>query len=232
MNTSASITTCKARCLECRSMMFSFSCRWCDSRCSTCSGPEASQCLTCDRTSKYPNLQMTACVGSCSPGFYLGSGLGQCLPCFDTCLNCTSSSDTACSSCKLGYMYMADEHRCEKYTGKPFYRDPKTGEDRPCHPSCTMCTGPKPTDCIGCNTITEVLLDDGHCVNECPAGSFVNTSKGESVDANFCSPCSTGCEKCVNHQHCLQCSASAGYTLKGVDCLPTCAAGYVDHRHL
>lgn len=203
----------------------SFRCRWCDSRCATCSGPRPFQCTSCDLTKKYPYLQYQTCVAACSPGFYLSPILFQCLSCHDTCLNCTSSNETSCFSCKLGYVHIPDTHRCEKYTGKPFYIDSNTGEKRTCHSSCMLCRGPKPTDCIACNSMTEVLLDDGHCVNECPKGSFMTVNKTNGFDINVCFSCPAGCLRCINTNQCAECDQSKGYNLINHSCIPTCPLG-------
>ncbi len=199
-----------------------FSCRWCDSRCLTCSGPQPYQCTSCDKTSKYPYLQYHACVSSCSPGFYLSKNTFQCLSCHETCLNCTSSSDVSCLSCKLGYVYLPDSHRCEKYTGKPYYIDSHTGEARTCHSSCTQCKGAKPDDCIACNVVKEVLLNDGHCVNDCPSGFYISENKTSDIETNICAPCLTGCKSCNNPKTCRECDLSNGYHLQGEDCIPSC----------
>ncbi len=200
----------------------SCSCRWCDSRCLTCSGPQSDQCKSCDKTSKFPYLQYHACVSSCSSGFYLSKSLSECLPCHETCLNCTSSSELSCRSCNIGYVFLPDNHRCEKHTGRPYYLDINTGETHTCHRSCTQCKGPKPDDCIVCNSINEVLLDDGHCVNKCPLGSYKSEKKTIEYQTNICLPCSLGCTMCTNISQCHQCDESKGY--KSIDsvCVPTC----------
>ncbi|CAF0849788.1 unnamed protein product [Adineta ricciae] len=197
-------------------------CRWCDSRCLTCSGARSDQCKSCDNTSKYPYLQYHACVASCSPGFFLSKSTLQCLPCHDSCLNCTSSSELACTSCKIGYVFLADEHRCEKHIGKPFYLDTKTGETHTCHASCAQCKGPKPSDCIACNPKAEILLDDGHCVNECPVGYYKHEKQTIEYQTNTCLPCSIGCTKCLDINDCRRCDESKGYKLINGACVPTC----------
>ncbi|CAF2682786.1 unnamed protein product [Rotaria sp. Silwood2] len=200
-------------------------CRWCDSRCLTCSGSQIDQCKSCDKIGKYPYLQYHACVLSCSPGFYLSKSLLQCLPCHETCLNCTSTSELSCTSCKLGYVFLPDNHRCEKHTSKPYYLDVNTGETHTCHGSCTQCKGPKPNDCIACNTINEVLLDDGHCVNKCPLGSYKSEKKTIDFQTNICLQCSIGCISCNNINQCLQCDESKRYKLVDSNCIPTCKQG-------
>ncbi len=162
---------------------------------------------------------------TCSPGFYLEKNLFRCLPCHETCLNCTSSNEASCLSCKIGYVYLPDSRRCEKYTGKPYYTDSKTGETRTCHSSCAQCKGPKPDDCIACNPITEVLLNDGHCVNECPSGLYISENKSNDIETNICLPCPTGCKICSHQYLCQECDDKKGYYLKDQNCVPTCEPG-------
>ena len=149
----------------------------------------------------------------------------QCLPCHESCLNCTSSSDTSCLSCKIGYVYLADEHRCEKHLGKPYYIDLNTGESHTCHSSCTQCKGPEPTDCIACNALNEVLLLDGHCVNQCPVGTFKKEQKTIEIETNVCLLCENGCRKCLDENQCQLCEEDKGFRLINSKCKPICQAG-------
>jgi proprotein convertase subtilisin/kexin type 5 len=164
-------------------------------------------------------------VTSCSPGFYLSVNDSQCLPCHSACLNCTSSSETACLTCKLTYVYLPDEHRCEKNTGQPFYFDEYKEENHWCHKSCAQCRGPNDNDCLACDMLTEVLLNDGHCAHQCPQGFYSNTTRSELIETNICLSCSTGCLKCSNQYQCEICDTSQGYTLRGSICIPTCSSG-------
>ncbi|UJR15817.1 hypothetical protein I4U23_002746 [Adineta vaga] len=189
----------------------------------TNTGPTGYQCTSCEVTSKFPYLQYHTCVSSCSPGFYLSKSTSQCLPCYDACLNCTASSETSCLSCKLGYVYLPESHRCEKYNGKPYYIDKSTSETYPCHSSCTQCKGPNPTDCIACNLVTEVLLSDGHCVNDCPDGFYINESRTVEIETNVCLPCTLGCKGCNKEKQCVRCYEDKGYHLVGDECAPTCS---------
>lgn len=164
-------------------------------------------------------------MSSCSPGFYLSKSSFQCLPCHETCLSCTSSSESACTSCKIGYVFLSESQRCEQNTGKPFYIDINTGESHTCHGSCAQCKGSKPNDCIACNPINEVLLDDGHCVNKCPSGSYKSEKKISEFQTNVCLPCSTGCTECISSDQCRRCDESKGYKLVDSNCVPTCKQG-------
>lgn len=73
--------------------------------------------------------------------------------------------------------------------------------------------------------MTEVLLGDGHCVNECPKGSFVSANKTYGFDVNVCLSCATGCLKCINANQCLECDLSKGFNLINQLCIPTCPLG-------
>ena len=116
-------------------------------------------------------------------------------------------------------------HRCEKNTGKPYYLDANTGETHTCHQSCTQCTGPKPTDCIACHLTNEVLLDDGHCVNECPLGFYKSEKITIEYRTNICLPCAIGCKRCLNKDQCRECDRSKGYKLSNSNCIPICQPG-------
>ena len=201
------------------------SCRECHAKCLTCSGAQIDQCKSCDKTSDDPYLQYHTCVSTCSPGFYLSKPTFQCLPCHESCLNCNSGSELACTSCKLGYVFLPELHRCEKHTGKPYYLDMNTGETHTCHGTCTQCKGPKPTDCIACHPSNEVLLDDGHCVHQCPSGSYKSEKNTIEFQTNVCLPCSMGCKLCTNKDQCRECDQSKGYKLIDSTCVPICQPG-------
>ena len=204
---------------------FSSSCQQCDPRCLTCSGPRSDQCRSCAVTSNYAYMQDHVCVPTCSSGFYASSGRFQCLPCHQSCLTCTSSNELACTSCPTPFVYLPDEHRCEKHLGKPYYLDKATGQTHTCHASCTQCKGPAPMDCTACLSPTDVLLDDGYCVSECPFGSFRSERTIMGLPAAVCLPCAVGCTLCTSIDQCQRCDAQKGYTLDGSRCMPTCQSG-------
>jgi proprotein convertase subtilisin/kexin type 5 len=202
-----------------------FRCQRCDSRCATCSGPQLGQCKSCDSTNQYPYLQLHSCVASCSPGFYLSIERSHCLPCHEGCLTCTSSNDSSCSECKIGYVLLPDLHRCEKHLGKPYYLDQQTGEVHTCHASCLQCKGPQPNDCLACNITREVLLADGHCVQKCPIGTYSSEKKTVELETNVCLPCVSGCQACQSAERCERCITSVGYQLISGVCVSICSPG-------
>ena len=168
---------------------------------------------------------MHSCVASCSSSFYLSADVNRCLPCHETCLNCTSWSELACTSCKLGYVLLPDSHRCEQHTGKPYYVDIYTGETHTCHSSCAFCKGPQPNDCVACKWNVDVLLDDGHCVSQCPLSMYRDERKTPEFQTQVCLPCSDGCLKCSDGEKCETCDQSRGYRLVDFVCVAVCPLG-------
>lgn len=73
-------------------------CSQCDVSCATCSGPAASDCVTCGPSSRISDGK---CVSnSCPSGQYL-DGSNNCQSCMSFCANCSNGS--SCSSCQNGY---------------------------------------------------------------------------------------------------------------------------------
>lgn len=74
-------------------------CEVCHSSCGKCSGPSASQCLSCS------DVTLTFNNGSCTKDKSCPRGLYQkgasCLPCSTYCSDCTS--DCMCNSCINGF---------------------------------------------------------------------------------------------------------------------------------
>ncbi|CAF0749460.1 unnamed protein product, partial [Didymodactylos carnosus] len=196
-------------------------CQSCDSRCLTCSGSRSDQCTSCNQTenSEYPMVQQHSCVKTCSPGYFPSSN--SCILCYDTCASCTSADENTCTECKLGYIFEND--KCQKYTGKPFYIDPKTHKSHLCHSSCLFCNGSKPNQCIACDTI-KLLSIDGYCVDDCPTGYYSEQYSTASYTTSICKRCPLGCLNCIDNSNCNQCDWN--YVMKNDDrCYPMCKAG-------
>ena len=170
-------------------------------------------------------LQVTSCVASCSPGFYLDKTSSACLPCHESCSECTSATDSNCTDCKIGYVYVPTSQRCERNSGQPVFRDPTTGESQFCHVSCSQCKGPKATDCIACDPVGKVLLADGHCVDQCPDGFYRNRTQIQMIETSICSACSIGCQYCSGPNDCSMCVSKEKYSLNNGICVPLCPSG-------
>ena len=73
--------------------------------------------------------------------------------------------------------------------------------------------------------MTEVLLEDGHCVHDCPNGFYISVNKTNGFETNVCLSCLAGCLNCINANQCAECDQSKGYHLIGQTCIPTCPLG-------
>lgn len=74
-------------------------CTACHPSCSQCTGPDASQCLSCSDVSLV--LQKGFCTkpSPCTFGYFLDNT--QCVRCIDNCIDCESNFE--CKTCALGY---------------------------------------------------------------------------------------------------------------------------------
>jgi proprotein convertase subtilisin/kexin type 5 len=76
------------------------SCLTCDSSCLTCSGPGPSLCSSCLSPLLFEsNVTGGFCISFCPTVGYFQSGGVVCLACDLTCLNCSGSSPSQCTSC-------------------------------------------------------------------------------------------------------------------------------------
>lgn len=88
-----------------------YNCRYCDFTCETCSGPAASNCLSCNEQKLFAfNEDSSQC--ECASGYYQYQ-----FQCFECPLKCTSCiSNHHCTNCKENYFIkQADRlcHRCD-----------------------------------------------------------------------------------------------------------------------
>lgn len=96
-------------------------CLPCDVNCRGCTGPSASQCLSC-AWGEYDGV----CVNKC-PLSMIRSRDGVCQPCPEGTIN----QDDACVPCQEGAHYTDAEGKC-----------------RPCDSECGLCIGPSAADCV------------------------------------------------------------------------------------
>lgn len=73
--------------------------------------------------------------------------------------------------------------------------------------------------------MTEVLLNDGHCVNDCPEAFFMTENRTNETKTNICLPCPSGCTRCDGESSCGRCNMDKGFYLQDRMCVPTCNKG-------
>ena len=98
---SGSICSCDWRYFEAKLSFSRKQCLECSALCGTCSGPAATQCLSC----RDPNMELLG-DGSCrcKEGFYLSGS--TCLACDPSCISCNGGGRTGCLSCSQGGYFL------------------------------------------------------------------------------------------------------------------------------
>jgi len=111
-------------------------CSFCDTKCKTCDGPAASNCLEC--ADAYYSID-GVCT-RCDEGTYYNEG--QCKPCNSICKACVTSS--ACSECSEGKV-LNESGECETQNCLDGYFK-KAGVCMACPDLCTSCNDAEECD--------------------------------------------------------------------------------------
>src|SRR3990167_9137541 len=180
------------RCTECAPHTYfdatgSLLCQPCHTNCLSCTGPAATQCLSCQ-----PQFTMFAgaCVQVCAQGEYFDAATSQCSAATPPCLSGAGSS-TACTSCvseRILANSLCDRGACP--TGQ--FWDSGSSSCQGCHPSCATCSTGLSNGCTSC-------------------------SWGSQMSSGTCTPyvCSSFClnNQCYSNaaEHCMD--ARAGFYL-------------------
>ncbi|XP_044284420.1 extracellular matrix organizing protein FRAS1 [Varanus komodoensis] len=192
-------------------------CQRCHPSCRACSGRGPSSCTSCD--SSLVLSHTGTCTSACSVGFYRDENL-RCSPCPSPCLSCDSG--TSCTSCKDPSQVLLFGE-CQYDSCAPqYYLDFSTKTCKECDWSCNACSGPQSTDCLQC--MEGYVLQDGACVEGCPAGFY--------HDSDTCQRCDDDrCLQCHGPGECACCEAP--FLLLGSQCVRTCGKRYyADHGEL
>lgn len=146
-------------------------CHRCHGSCSTCFGPEATDCISCTRNMTFISSSSTC---ECFQGFFDFGNIkderaGYCESCYFGCLRCYSPEKQACFRCSPGYFLQSGT--CVLECGEGFYKEGTlidnyqlTGNERclPCHQSCKNCLGPEEGDCFECKQPYIKVHEDEH----------------------------------------------------------------------
>ena len=166
------------------------SCLSCHSSCSTCSGANADQCLTCS-----PRLAKAdgRCVEQCPDGTYLSSssrGTKECCSCDATCAKCRGDEKTDCLACDKTRVWVEDTFECTPTCPDKYYQgftDDGAPACRPCDANCETCEDSGPESCLSC--ATGLVFNDGRCLQSCPPGTYRETT-------DRCESCNSTCSSC------------------------------------
>ena len=155
-------------------------CEKCHFSCSTCSGPNADQCVQCDAQGQYPYAKDSLCLRSCPTGTFhvlLASGFKACV-----------------TSCKSTFYVDPNSNTCLRC-------DPTCG-------SCSGSGVDQCTSCDPSGAYPYAL--DGQCLSSCPADTVLEDRNGVQICHRTCKagtayvPAQNTCVKC--HATCATCS--------------------------
>ncbi len=161
-------------------------CPKCSSRCQQCTGPTNNNCTSCYNILQFRVLNGTTC--NCQPLNYYDDLVSDICPrCSYTCLTCSSSSNSACTSCNVTDNRYDDlNYSCPCIDG---YYDGGGETCVKCDVSCLTCTWGAGNNCITCpNTNTTFRVVSG---NSCPCMTGYY-----STGVLICSKCHYSCKTC------------------------------------
>ncbi|CAG8698959.1 8525_t:CDS:2 [Dentiscutata erythropus] len=141
-------------------------CIACNSACATCSGPSASECLSCSASNQF------ALNGTCSstpcPSSYFTQNT-SCIKCHPDCAECSGPGFNQCKKCPSTRPILSSEGQCVESCPDGNFAD-SSGKCQKCNSECSSCIGSRSDQCLGCADQTKILIN-GTCSGTCPAGS-------------------------------------------------------------
>lgn len=155
--------------------------------CSTCSGPNPTDCVTCP--SNFDYLTNGRC--SCSQGFYLNYKI--CSPCDPSCLTCNGSGVDQCTSCKANATLPSGftVGTCSCAVGH--FGLPSACSS--CLAQCASCSDNE--SCTACKAPYASVQIEGLC--GCPSQQYL------SADGTSCLACDANCFQCSDAKTCTEC---------------------------
>ncbi|EAS00755.2 zinc finger lsd1 subclass family protein (macronuclear) [Tetrahymena thermophila SB210] len=137
--------------------------------------------------------------------------------CNDNCEECNQQG--VCTQCQQDFMFQESDNTCRKNSqcSPGHYSDLTQKKCLKCHSQCKTCSGSQINQCMSCQN--GKYLSDSNCVEQCPAGSFLNKQRE-------CQNCNSTCQTCSDDRvySCLTCPLQLVYQ-EGY-CLQECSSGY------
>ena len=206
--------------------------------CITCSGPTASDCLSCISGFFLQNIPGPSnCESTCPDGFYSDTATKTCLPCGSDCIKCSGPSSNECLSCPSGtYLLIANgAGTCTNQCPTTHFTSLDEGICQSCDSTCKSCNGGTTKHCLSCD-LPKYLLGN-QCFNQCPDIYFGDNSTAKCVEecpeqtfpyniSKICCPCN-GCKSCdgFGENECTSCNSVQ--FLEGSSCVSSCSQGYI-----
>ena len=143
-------------------------CLSCDGSCTSCVGPSANQCLSCNfGLFLQSNVGPASCFSSCPNNTYLSQTNQLCISCDSSCLTCAGASSNDCLSCSIG-MFLATTapSSCQSVCSLGYFFNTNTSNCEVCDPSCTSCSGAGPLFCLTYQTYLTLNQTQSNQLNQ------------------------------------------------------------------
>ena len=163
-------------------------CELCHSACSACTGALSSQCTACN--SNYylqPPPLDTACLDSCTDGYWPDDASNQCQPCHGSCSICSGPENTVCTACSSGFFLQPLSTTCSDSCPAGYGGNSSTNTCVQCDTSCSTCSGPNNNQCSACNSGYFLQPGSTTCLlDSCPDGSWKDSSNHICASCKCC----------------------------------------------
>ncbi|EAR95046.2 TNFR/NGFR cysteine-rich region family protein (macronuclear) [Tetrahymena thermophila SB210] len=192
-------------------------CTVCDPTCTTCSGPNSNDCLSCS-TTFYFNANQKTCVESCPPQTYANAASNICSSCNSSCLACNGPASNNCIQCSNSLYLNQSSNQCVSICPQGTFPDGSTNICSKCDLSCFTCSGPSSSNCLSCSGSLFLSTSGNECKNSCKTNEFQNNAN------NQCTPCDSSCLTCNGNlnTNCLSCSDPLFLQQSSSTCIQKC----------
>ncbi|MBN3318924.1 PCSK5 convertase, partial [Atractosteus spatula] len=185
-------------------------CQKCHPSCKTCSGPEESECNSCDQ-GRFLTAQQT-CFEKCPSKTFADVSSWKCEDCKKGCAECIEKSQ--CLKCLAGekntlYLFKG---KCVTECPRGYFEDFNNICSK-CSPECKSCMN-NSTYCLSCTQ--QYVLYNHECGKTCPTGYFPSNG--------ICQRCPTDCKECSSNGTCTECDSA--FFLHKESCVDECPLGY------
>jgi len=184
----------------------------------TCYGPGPASCASCQNHSR-----AGVCVGNCGSSEYVGDS-NACLPCNSQCEDgCSGPGPDSCSSCRR----LSQDGRCVSTCSvDTHFQDLSNMTCHRCPANCAIRLGVVGCPGGSCTTCARNRLN-GTCTDDCPIGTYVDTSDRATATFGTCRPCNRRCTTCWGPSS-DQCTICSGLHFRGV-CVEECTPFTYEH---
>ena len=170
-------------------------CQNCDTSCAECTASDTTKCTSCPNGSYLQSLIGPAeCKNTCPTHTFTDTSTNICQNCEASCIECSASGITKCSSCSGGsYLQsLIGPAECKTTCPTHTYKDNSTYICQNCDASCTECTVSGTTKCTSCpsGSYLQSLTGLAECKNTCPTHTYTDSS------TNICQNCDASCTEC------------------------------------